>query len=119
MLKYKFEFKHFNASNSRKIIRILEEKGKAWLKKLNKTYIQTFQNTFLKKHEMLDTIMDQMAPIIKTELGDFLEGAPEYIIEDASKELRNKIHDKILRYLKYIVMVKNKNLKKCWMKART
>ncbi len=98
LLKYKFEFKHFNASNSRKVIRIQEQKGKAWLKKLNRTYIQTFQNAFLKKHEILDTIMDQIAPIIKTELGEFLECVPEYIIEDVSNELRNKIHDKICEF---------------------
>ncbi|KKM81086.1 hypothetical protein LCGC14_1333350 [marine sediment metagenome] len=98
LLKYKFEFKHFNASNSRKIIKKQEEKGKVWLKKLNKTYIQTFQNAFSKKHEILDLIMDQIAPIIKTELGEFLEGVPEFIIEDVSKELRNKIHDKICEF---------------------
>ena len=98
LLKYKFEFKHFNASNSRKIIKTLEDKGKAWLKKLNKTFIHTIQNAFLKKHEILDIVMNQIAPIIETELGEFLEGFPEYIIDDVSKELRNKIHDKICEF---------------------
>ena len=98
LLKYKFEFKHFNASNSRKIIRTLEDKGKAWLKKLNKTFIHTIQNAFLKKHEILDIIMNQIAPIIETELVENLEGIPEDVIHDMSKELRNKIQDKICEF---------------------
>ncbi len=98
LLKYKFEFKHFNGSNSRKIIRTLEDRGKAWLKRLNKTYIQTFQNVFLKKHEILDMIMNQIAPIIETELGEYLEGFPEDVINDMSKELRNKVEDKICEF---------------------
>ena len=53
LIKYEDEFQYFNDSNSRRILTILENKGKVWLKKLNKTYIQAFQNKYLKKHEVL------------------------------------------------------------------
>ncbi len=98
LIKYEFEFQHFNASNSRKILRILENKGKIWLKKLNKTYVQAFQNNYLKKHEILDIVINKISPTIKKVLGDYLEGIPEDFINDMSRELRNKIHDKICEF---------------------
>ena len=95
LIKYEFEFKHFNASNSRKILRMLENKGKVWLKILNKNYIQTYENAFLKKHEIIDTVMNKIAPIIQEELSEYLELIPEDILNNVSKEIRNKIQDKI------------------------
>ena len=50
LIKYKFEFQYFNASSSRKTLNILENKGKIFLKKLNKIYIQAFHQKYLKKH---------------------------------------------------------------------
>ena len=47
LIKYEFEFQHFNDSNSRKTLRILGNKGMVWLKKINKTDIQAFQNKYL------------------------------------------------------------------------
>ena len=98
LIKYEFEFKHFNASNSRKILRMLENKGKVWLKILNKNYIQTYENAFLKKHEIIDTVMNKIAPIIQEELSEYLELIPEDILNNVSKEIRNKIQDKICEF---------------------
>ncbi len=70
--KYEFEFTHFNALSSRKTIRMIRDKGNIWLKHLNKHYIQTFENAFLEKHEMIDILMDKIAPIIQRELGENL-----------------------------------------------
>ncbi|MHA2008361.1 MAG: hypothetical protein ACXABO_04040 [Promethearchaeota archaeon] len=96
--RYEFEFKYFNSSNSRKIIKILENKGNLWLKLLNKTLIRSFQNYFLKKHEILDVVINEIALIIKKELGDNLKGIPEDVIQDMSRELRNQIHDKLCEF---------------------
>jgi len=98
LIKYEFEFRHFNASNSRKTLRILENKGKVWLKKLNKTYIQAFQNNYLKKHEILEIVINKISPTIEKVLSEYLEGIPEDFINDMSRELRNKIHDKICEF---------------------
>jgi hypothetical protein len=97
-IKYEFEFQHFNDSKSRKTLRILENKGKVWLKKLNKTYVQAFQHKYLKKHEILDIVINKISPTIKKVLGDYLEGIPEDFINDMSRELRNRIHDKICEF---------------------
>jgi len=98
LIKYEYEFQYFNDSNSRKILTILENKGKVWLKKLNKTYIQAFQNKYLKKHEVLERIIKKISPTIKRVLGEYLEGIPEEFINDMAKELKNKIHDKICEF---------------------
>ena len=96
--KYSYEFHHFNDSNSRKILTILENKGKIWLKRLNKAYLQTFQNKYLKKHEVLELFINRISPTIKEVLGGYLGGIPEEIISDMSKELKNRIHDKICEF---------------------
>ena len=96
--KYEFEFTHFNASNSRKVIRILESRGKVWLKNLNKNYIQKYKNVFLKKHEIIELVMNTVAPIIQKELREYLEGIPEDILNNVSREIRNKIQDKICEF---------------------
>ena len=98
LIKYEFEFQHFNDSNSRKTLRILGNKGKIWLKKLNKTYIKAFQHNYLKKHEILDIVINKISPTIEKVLGEYLEGSSEDFINDMSKELRNKIHDKICEF---------------------
>jgi hypothetical protein len=98
LTKYEYEFQHFNDSNSRRILTILENKGKVWLKKLNKTYIQAFQNKYLKKHEVLEIVIKKISPTIKEVLSEYLNGIPEEFINDMSKELTNKIHDKICEF---------------------
>ncbi|MHA1915782.1 MAG: hypothetical protein ACW986_12675 [Promethearchaeota archaeon] len=98
LLKHEFEFNHFNASHSRKIIKSIEDRGKLWLKRLNKTSIHSFQKAFLKKHEVLDIVIKEIALIIENELGIYLEGVSGDIIQDMSKELQNKIHDKICEF---------------------
>ena len=98
LIKYEYEFQYFNDSNSRRILTILENKGKVWLKKLNKTYITAFQNKYLKKHEVLERVIKKISPTIKNVLGEYLEGIPEEVINDMSKELKNKIHDQICEF---------------------
>ncbi|MHA1986805.1 MAG: hypothetical protein ACW98D_09215 [Promethearchaeota archaeon] len=98
LVRYKYEFQHFNDSNSRKILRILKDKGNLWLKKLNKSYLQRFQNNYLEKHEILDIVINKISPIIEKVLGDYLEGIPEDFINDMSRELKNKIHDEICEF---------------------
>jgi len=96
--KYEFEFTHFNALSSRKTIRMIRDKGTLWLKQLNKYYIQTFENAFLEKHEMIDIVMDKITPIIQKELVENLLGLPKDIVSNLSKEIRNKIQDKISEF---------------------
>jgi hypothetical protein len=98
LINYEFEFQHFNDSYSRKTLRILENKGKVWLKKLNKTYMLGSQHNYLKKHEILDIVIHKITPTIKKVLGEYLKGIPEDLINDMSRELRNKIHDEISEF---------------------
>ncbi|MFX0008625.1 MAG: hypothetical protein ACFFAV_18095, partial [Candidatus Hermodarchaeota archaeon] len=62
LTKYEFEFKHFNAAKSRKILDMLKTKGKVWLKKLNKNYLHNFENVYLKRHEIIDEITRDIEP---------------------------------------------------------
>ena len=98
LVRYEYEVEHFNDSNSRKTLRILGNKGKVWMKKLNRTFMKAFQNNFLKKHEILDMVINKISPTIERILGEYLEGIPEDVINDMSRELRNNIHDKICEF---------------------
>jgi len=91
--KYEFEFKHFNAAKSRKIISMIESKGKVWLKKLNNTYLQNFENIYLKKHETIEELTRDIEPAIKKVLLEYLKYIPEEIMENISKEIKNKTQD--------------------------
>ncbi|MFX0008629.1 MAG: hypothetical protein ACFFA7_12300 [Promethearchaeota archaeon] len=93
LTKYEFEFKHFNAAKSRQIIAMLETKGKVWLKQLNNHHLHSFEDTYLKKHEIIDELTSDIEPIIKKVLVEYLKYIPEEIMQNISKEINNKIQD--------------------------
>jgi len=95
LIKYEFEFGNFNNTSSREILSILEQKGKQWLKKFNNRYIKTYKNIYLRKHETTEELMNQLGLIIQSEIDEYLNYVPEEIINNFSKELRNKIQDKL------------------------
>ncbi|MFX1574763.1 MAG: hypothetical protein ACFFB0_18665 [Promethearchaeota archaeon] len=95
LTKYSYEFQHFNASPSRKTLKMLENKGKIFLKRLNRTYIQAFHHHYLKKHQILEMLMSKISPTIEEVLAEYLKGIPKDFINDMSRELKNKIHDKM------------------------
>lgn len=97
-IKYDFEFNNFNATNSRKVLNMLENLGKRWLKNLNKNYIQTYKKEYLKKHKIIEAIMDDLSPIIQSELDEYLKSIPNDILNNLLKELKNKIQDKLFEF---------------------
>ena len=96
--KYQFEFKYFNAAKSRKILSMLENKGNVWLKQLNKSYLQNFKNSYLKKHEIIEDLKSQIAPIIEKVLYEYFEYIEEEIVNNVSKEIQNQIQDKLFKF---------------------
>ena len=96
--KYKHEFENFNDARSRAVLRILESKGKNWLKKFNIKYIQTYKNIYLRKHETIEKSMSEIGLIIQNELYAYLEYVPDEILNNISKEIRNKIQDKLFDF---------------------
>ncbi|MFW9972349.1 MAG: hypothetical protein ACFFDF_19340 [Candidatus Odinarchaeota archaeon] len=93
LAKYEFEFKHFNAAKSRKVLSMLEIKGKAWLKQLNNNYLHHFNNNYLKKHEIIEELTREIKPIIKKVIKEYLEYIPRDIILNITKEIETKIQD--------------------------
>jgi len=98
LTKYKYEFENFNDKGSRATLKVLENKGKNWLKKFNAKYIQAFKNLFLKKHEEIEKSMSEIGLIIQNELYEYLEHVPDEILNNLSKELKNKIQDKLFEF---------------------
>ncbi len=96
--KNEFEFKHFNASNSRKILSMLETKGNAWLKNLNKIYLKHFQGTYLKRHKIIDELKSEIAPIIEKVLHEYLEHIQDDLVNNISKEIQNQIQDTLFKF---------------------
>jgi len=93
--KYRFEFENFNNSSSREILSIIEQKGQRWLKKFNTRYSQTYKNIYLRKHETTEELMNQLGLIIQSEIEEYLNYVPDDVINNFSKELKNKIQDKL------------------------
>ena len=97
LVRYQFEFQNFNATDSRKLLRVLEREGIAWLKKLNKNYIHEYKNRYLGKHELIEDMIANIKPVVCHELEEYLEKLPPDFINDLSKELINKIQDTLFR----------------------
>ncbi|MHA1486501.1 MAG: hypothetical protein ACTSSC_04960 [Promethearchaeota archaeon] len=95
LINYESEFDNFNNTRSREILSLLEQKGSRWLKKFNIRYIQTFKNLYLRKHETTEELMNQLGMIIQSEIDEYLNYVPDEIVNNFSKELRNKIQDKL------------------------
>jgi len=98
VVKFEFEFMHFNAAKSRKILGMLENKGKAWLKQLNKSYLQTFKDSYLKKQEIIEELSRQIEPIIEKTLNEYLENIEDDIVNNVRKEIKNQIQDKLFGF---------------------
>ncbi len=95
LIKYEYEYENFNDSSSRQILSLMEQKGKRWLKKFNMRYIQTYKNIYLRKHETTEELMNQLGLIIQSEINEYLNYVPDEIVNNFSKELKNKIQDKL------------------------
>ncbi|UCC18423.1 MAG: hypothetical protein JSV62_09930 [Promethearchaeota archaeon] len=93
LTKYEFEFKHFNAAKSRKILNTLEIRGKVWLRQMNRNYLKAYKDIYLKKHENIDELTREIEPIIKKILYEYLEHIHEDIVNNISKEIKNKLQD--------------------------
>ena len=96
--KFEFEFKHFNATKSRKILSMLENKGKAWLKQLNKSYLQIFKDSYLRKQEIIETLSKQIEPIVEKTLNEYLENIEDDLVNNVKKEIKNQIQDKLFGF---------------------
>ncbi|NVM45412.1 MAG: hypothetical protein HWN79_10885 [Candidatus Lokiarchaeota archaeon] len=93
--KYESEYSNFNETCSRETLSMLEQKGKIWLKKFNIRYIETYKNLYLRKHETTEELMNQLGLIIEGEIKEYLNYVPDEIKNNFSKELKNKIQDKL------------------------
>jgi hypothetical protein len=109
--KYRFEFENFNNSSSREILSLVEQNGQKWLKKFNIRYIQTYKNIYLRKHETTEELMNEFGLIIQSEIDEYLNYVPDEIINNFSKELKNKIQDKLFEInLNVIENIKKKRI---------
>jgi len=100
--KYESEFENFNDTHCRETLSILELKGRKWLKKFNIRYIQTYKNMYLKKHETTEELMSELDLIIQNEINEYLNYVPDELITNFSKELKNKIQDKLFEINLYV-----------------
>jgi hypothetical protein len=95
LIKHETEYTSFNETSSRETLAILEQMGRKWLKKFNIRYIGTYKDLYLKKHETTEELMSQLESIIQNEIEEYLNYVPNEIIKNFSKELKNKIQDKL------------------------
>jgi hypothetical protein len=103
--KYDYEFSNFNFPKSRAIIHNLELKGKSWLEKLNSNYMNEFREDYSRKHENIDMfIKDVHKKIIQKTLreycedNEFLTYESEFMINNISREIKNKIEEKLYEF---------------------
>jgi hypothetical protein len=93
--RYEYEFENFNQTRARKTIRLLEIKGKSWLKKFNNKYQEIYKKLKLEHSDIIEKLIIEIEPIIQNELNEYLRNIPEDIIQNLSKEIKNKVQDKL------------------------
>jgi len=98
LIKYDYEFNNFNTSNSTAVLKNLEKKGKIWLETLNRNYILTYKNMYIRKHHIIEKFTKKLGPIIESNLIEYLEHIPEEILNNLTKELKNKIQDQLFEF---------------------
>lgn len=98
LTKNESSFDNFNTTASRKIIKVLENKGKAWIKKLNSSYNKNYRRTYIKKHENVEELMNKLNPVIQNKLVEYLENIPNEILNDLSKEIGCRIQDVLFEF---------------------
>jgi hypothetical protein len=98
LAKHEYEFTNFNATQSRRIITMLENQGKNWLKIFNTIYLKTYKEIYLKKHEIIEDLMKNIGLIIQNEVYEYLKYVPEDILDNISKEIKNKIQDTLFDF---------------------
>ncbi|MFX0146593.1 MAG: hypothetical protein ACFE8E_02470 [Candidatus Hodarchaeota archaeon] len=98
LIKYNYEFNNFNTSNSTATLKNLEKKGKKWLESLNRNYILTYTNLYMRKHHIIEKFIKKLGPIIESNLIEYLEHIPEEILNNLTKELKNKIQDQLFEF---------------------
>ena len=89
------EFQNFNQPSARIILGKVESAGKLWLKRFNARHLHEFNRNYLEKNGITEQIINEIDPIIKKELKDYLEKASDEFVDDLSKEIKNKIQDKL------------------------
>ena len=99
LITHQNEFENFNTPRARKILGRLESSGKFWLKRFNTKHVQAFNKTYIEKSGITDKIVEEIYPIIRNELKEYLENASDEFVNDLSKEIRNKIQDKLISCL--------------------
>ncbi len=98
LIKYEYEFSNFNTTNSKRTITLLKDKGKKWLEIFNTTHLKKYKEIYLKKQEIVEEFMKNVGPIIQNELYEYLEYVPDDILNNISKEIKNKIQDKLFEF---------------------
>jgi hypothetical protein len=96
--KNEFEFIHFNASKSRTIISVLENKGRFWLNRLNKNYLHHYKNNYLQQHQFINEITGEIKSVINEVLFEYLENIQEEFVDNISREINNKIQDLLFKF---------------------
>lgn len=88
--KYNYEFRNFNESKSRRLFTLIAIKGTNWLPKINYYYLDTNQNEYLVNHMLIEEIIEEIDPIIKLELQNYLEHLPDDILCDLTMSYQIK-----------------------------
>lgn len=102
LITHESEFENFNQASSRKVLKRVENAGKIWLRRFNTKHVHEFNRTYLEKNEITERIIMDIDPIIKNELREYLEHVSDELVDDLSKEIKNKIQDKLFSRLKYL-----------------
>jgi len=99
LITHQSEFENFNTPSARKILRKIERAGKFWLKRFNKKHLHAFNEGYVEKNGITDKIVEEIDPIIRNELKEYLYLASDELVDDLTKEIKNKIQDKLITCL--------------------
>ena len=96
--KYDWVFENYNDRNSIQIRKDLETIGQDWLKKLNRSYINTYEKLFLAKDVKIEKLMAHIKPIINQTVESYMQYVPDEIKTDICREIHEKVNNKLSEY---------------------
>ena len=96
--KYDWVFENYNDKNSIQIRKNLESIGQNWLKKLNRSYINTYEKLYLAKDIKIEKLMTSIKPIITHTVESYMQYVPDEIKTDICREIHEKVNSKLSEY---------------------
>jgi len=97
--KFGESLKNYNSLESKETIHKVAKKGTAFLKTLNKKFLQRHNQMYLNNYEHVERLSKKILPVIHNEINEYFKNIEEDLLYNLNREIDNKIQDIIFQSL--------------------